>query len=95
MTNSASSQPYSPVVAKKFPVLHPQDNLADQDRIQLLEAQWYIITKTLDKVLGTTSLYDVLLKELAAALNQNKETAAERKSQPAFYYTHQYTARPE
>ena len=86
MTNSASSQPYSPVAANKSPMLNPQVNLEDQDRIQLLEAQWYIITKTLDKVLGTTSLYDVILKELAAALNQNKETAAERKSQPDLQY---------
>jgi hydrogenase-4 transcriptional activator len=86
MTNSASSQPSFPMAAKKSPVLQPQENLEGSDRIKLLEAQWYIITKTLDKVLGTTSLYDVLLKELAAALNQNKETAAERKSQPDLQY---------
>ncbi len=86
MTNSALSQPYSPVAANKTSVLQSQDTLDGLDRVQLLEAQWYIITKTLDKVLGTTSLYDVLLKELAVALNQHKETAAERKSQPDLQY---------
>ena len=49
-----------------------------QERIEqaLLEAQWYIITRTLDRVLGETDVYHKLVKELARALNQDPNHAA-------------------
>src|SRR5438046_1744055 len=46
------------------------------DERSLLDAQWYIITKTLDRMLGKTELYDKLVKELARALNQDPQRAA-------------------
>lgn len=50
--------------------------LVGPDELGLLDAQWYIITKTLERVLGKTDLYDKLVKELARALNQDPLRAA-------------------
>lgn len=49
---------------------------AGTDERSLLDAQWYIITKTLDRVLGKTELSDKLVKELARALNHDPQQAA-------------------
>lgn len=49
---------------------------SETDERSLLDAQWYIITKTLDRILGKTELYDKLVKELARALNQDPQRAA-------------------
>lgn len=60
----------------RIQTISPSSLLANPDELGLLEAQWYIITKTLDRVLGNTELYDKLLKELARALNQDPQRAA-------------------
>ncbi len=52
------------------------DTKLDKDYV---EAQWYIITKTLHRVLGKTELYDLLVKELAQVLHQDPLKAAEKK----------------
>ncbi len=41
----------------------------------LLDAQWYIITRTLGRTLGETELYDKVVKALALALNQDPNNA--------------------
>ena len=53
--------------------------LVGTDERSLLDAQWYIITKTLDQVLGKTDLYDRLVKELARTLNQDPQEAARKE----------------
>ncbi len=59
--------------------------LAGINEHSLLDAQWYIITKTLDRVLGKTDLYDKLVKELARALNQDpQQTARKEDSEEEF-----------
>ncbi|MFN7927580.1 MAG: sigma-54 dependent transcriptional regulator [Blastocatellia bacterium] len=48
----------------------------EADENSLLDAQWYIITKTLNRLLGESELYEQLVKELARALNQDPLQAA-------------------
>jgi hydrogenase-4 transcriptional activator len=43
----------------------------------LLDARWFIITRTLNRVLGKSDLYDKLVQELARALHHDPRSAAE------------------
>lgn len=67
-----------PADAKK-PSAHVTPLAGEADENSLLDAQWYIITKTLNRLLGETALYDQLIKELARALNQDPQQAIGRE----------------
>lgn len=59
---------------RQGPQLSPLAGEADEH--SLLDAQWYIITKTLNQLLGESELYERLVKELARVLNQDPQQAA-------------------